>query len=69
MLTECDPSTFEGQEQAAALNYELRIINDELKRSNEAEAYRQKALEIYQKLVEKTPKYEYKKRIERLNSA
>ena len=30
MLAQCSLSTFEEQEQAAVLNYELKIMNDEL---------------------------------------
>lgn len=67
MLGETDPSTFQEQEQQAALNYELRMLNDELERIDKAEEHRQAALELYQKLYEKTPRFEYKNRIAELS--
>ncbi|OQY27833.1 MAG: hypothetical protein B6244_09265 [Candidatus Cloacimonetes bacterium 4572_55] len=50
--------------EMAALHYELRIMNDELR--IKSEWHRRMALELYEKLWEKTPKFEYKKRIENL---
>ena len=74
MLTEADPSTFQGQEQIATLHYELWRMLNQMSSTSEAggiftlENHRQAALELYQQLYEKTPKYEYKKRIEELLS-
>ncbi|OQY27769.1 MAG: hypothetical protein B6244_09700 [Candidatus Cloacimonetes bacterium 4572_55] len=58
----------EEKSEIADLNYELRIMNGELGNTEQADKHRQAALERYQKLYEKTPKFEYKKRIEELTT-
>ncbi len=44
----------------------ISIMNDELGLAEQAEENRRAALALYRKLAEKTPKFEYKKRIEKL---
>ena len=74
VVVECDPSTLEGQEQAAALNYELWQMLTQMSPTSKVDdisntaTHRQAALELYQKLYEKTPKFGYKKRIKELES-
>ncbi len=58
----------EDQKEQANINYELQIMNDELGKPERADKHRQAALEMYQKLYEKTPKSEYKQRIEELSN-
>ncbi len=41
-------------------------MNDELEKQEESEKYGEKALELYQKLYETTPKFEFKNRIHEL---
>ena len=71
MLTEIDPSTFQGQEQQAMLHYELWQMTKDFPNLQDLENlnpknHRQASLEMYQKLYEKIPKFAYKKRIESL---
>lgn len=47
---------------------QIAILQYEIWKMNQKEDHRQKALEFYQKLYEKTPKFEYKKRIEELTT-
>jgi hypothetical protein len=63
----------EDDEQTAELHYELwKMLDAQTSKVlktfevSTAEDHRQKALELYQQLYEKTPKFEYKKRIEEL---
>jgi tetratricopeptide (TPR) repeat protein len=62
----------EDDDQIATLHYELwKMVRQTSKvfKTFEvftAEDHRKKALEVYQQLYEKTPKFEYKKRIEKL---
>ncbi|MCK4653898.1 MAG: tetratricopeptide repeat protein [Candidatus Cloacimonetes bacterium] len=54
------------EKQIATLNYELAIMNNELNREKNADRHKKIALELYKKLYKKTPKIEYKNRIEEL---
>ncbi len=54
------------EENVASLNYELSIMNFELKRNEGAEKYKIDTIKLYKKLYKKTPKIEYKKKIEEL---
>ncbi len=59
-------------EQQATLHYELwQLLNKfpNLRDLENLNAHHQAALSLYQKLLEKTPKFEYKKRIEELQSS
>ena len=80
MLSKTNSSTFQGRDQQATLHYELWKLlttldthflegSGYLDAPEQAEEHRQAALGLYQKLYEKTPKYEYKKRIEELTLA
>ncbi len=64
MLTET-----EDNEEKATLNYELGIMNYELKGKKISRNYKNEALRLYEELYKKTPKFEYKKRIEELRRA
>jgi serine/threonine protein kinase/tetratricopeptide (TPR) repeat protein len=54
------------EKRIANLNYELAIMNNELNREKNADRHKMKAIDIYKKLYEKTPKIEYKNKIEDL---
>ncbi len=56
----------EDDEQKANLNYELGIMNEELKRNTISNQYKKEALRLYKKLYKKTPNIEYKNRIKEL---
>ncbi|MCK4358628.1 MAG: tetratricopeptide repeat protein, partial [Candidatus Cloacimonetes bacterium] len=59
-------SKTEDDEEKATLNYELGIMNEELKKEDISKKYKGEALRLYKELYKKTPKFEYKKRIEEL---
>ena len=54
------------EKNIALLNYELAIMNDELKMDNSK--YKKVAIEIYKKLYEKTPNIKYKNKFEELET-
>ena len=58
----------QNEYQQAVLNYELGLMSNELMRRDQAKKHWRDALELYQKLYEKTPSFEYKQRIEELLS-
>ncbi len=59
-------SKAEDNEHKAALNYELEIMNKELKRDTISNQHKKEALRLYKKLYKKTPNIEYKNRVKEL---
>ncbi len=54
------------EEQIAALNYELAIMNKQLGGKEVTEKYKKDAIKSYKKLYKKTPKIDYKNKYEEL---
>ncbi len=54
------------EDQIAELNGELTIMNYELNREKIADRHKKKAVEFYKKINKKTPRIEYKNKIEKL---
>lgn len=56
------------EEQIAEINYELAVMYSEFKKKTEVEKHIKKGISLYEKLYKKTPKFEYKNKMECLQN-